>query len=120
MLQAFHVRRLVRNRQKAVRQIRKGDYMNKAKTLKFHRAVGAMLRTQREELGMTQGQVAKKLGVTFQLVQNVERGTKRGENGKTIPTPMSITRYVDFCQVLSIDPTTGINRILQGLSGRTA
>jgi len=92
--------------------------MTKAKTFKFHRAVGAMLKESREAQGMSQQQVADKLKTTFQMVQNWERGTKRGESGKMIPTPMSIVRYVDFCNVLGMDAGQTLTEVINKVGGK--
>lgn len=39
--------------------------------------VGARIRLRRRLLGLTQGQLAEALGITFQQVQKYERGTNR-------------------------------------------
>lgn len=41
------------------------------------RSVGARIRLRRKELGITQSDLAKELGVTFQQVQKYERGVNR-------------------------------------------
>jgi len=87
--------------------------MNKSDTLKLSRAIGSLLKAARETIGMTQKQVAGKLKVSYPLVQHAERGSKIGENGKRIPTPMSIARYCDFCRVLGIDAGQTLNLALQ-------
>lgn len=41
------------------------------------RSVGARIRLRRKKLGITQSDLAKELGVTFQQVQKYERGVNR-------------------------------------------
>tara|TARA_B100001939_G_C16454794_1_gene410491 strand:+ start:24 stop:287 length:264 start_codon:yes stop_codon:yes gene_type:complete len=41
----------------------------------FNQAVGLKIKSRRNELNLTQTEVAKKLGVTFQQVQKYEKGT---------------------------------------------
>ena len=40
-------------------------------------AIGARIRARRRELGLTQAQLAERLGVSFQQVQKYERGDNR-------------------------------------------
>ena len=40
-------------------------------------AIGARLRTRRRQLGLSQSDLADKLGVSFQQVQKYERGANR-------------------------------------------
>ena len=40
-------------------------------------AIGARMRTRRRQLGLSQSQLADKLGVSFQQVQKYERGANR-------------------------------------------
>lgn len=45
-------------------------------------AVGRLIKKRRLELGFSQDQIAKSIGVTFQQVQKYERGTNRISAGK--------------------------------------
>ena len=54
--------------------------------------VGSMLRTRRQELGLSQTAVAERLGVTFQQVQKYERGMNR----------ISASRLHDLCEILGV------------------
>ena len=58
----------------------------------FNQAVGVKIRSRRNELHLTQTEVANKLGVTFQQVQKYEKGT----NG------CSAKRIADVAKVLNI------------------
>jgi transcriptional regulator with XRE-family HTH domain len=86
--------------------------MNKSDTLKFSRAIGSLLKSARETIGMTKVQVASKLKVKRQRVQNVERGSQQGRNGR-IPTPLSVVNYCDICKVLGINAGQVVNLALQ-------
>lgn len=56
--------------------------------------VGKRLRQRRTFLGMTQEQLGKALGITFQQVQKYERGTNR----------VGASRLYDISQVLDVAP----------------
>ncbi len=47
------------------------------RTTEIDRVIGAKIRMRRGEIGMTQTQLAQKIGVTFQQVQKYELGTNR-------------------------------------------
>ena len=47
------------------------------RTTEVDRVIGAKIRMRRGEIGMTQTQLAQKIGVTFQQVQKYEQGTNR-------------------------------------------
>src|SRR5215467_15094246 len=53
-------------------------------------ALGARVRLRRKELGMSQDQLAKAVGITFQQVQKYEHGTNR----------ISFSRLVEICDAL--------------------
>lgn len=46
--------------------------------------IGEAIRTRREEIRMTQAQLGKAIGVTFQQVQKYERGTNRVAASKLV------------------------------------
>jgi len=52
--------------------------------------VGAKVKSRRLILGLSQEDLAKSIGLTFQQVQKYERGTNR----------ISVSRLVDICKVL--------------------
>ena len=47
------------------------------RTTEIDHVIGAKIRMRRGEIGMTQTQLAQKIGVTFQQVQKYEQGTNR-------------------------------------------
>ncbi len=53
-------------------------------------ALGGRIRLRRRELGMTQEQLARQVGITFQQVQKYERGTNR----------VSFSRLVEMADAL--------------------
>lgn len=57
--------------------------------------VGARMQLRRTLLGMTQEQLAKSIGVSFQQVQKYERGLNR----------LSASRLFDVCQALGVSIT---------------
>ena len=54
--------------------------------------VGAKVKSRRLILGLSQEELAKSIGLTFQQVQKYERGTNR----------ISVSRLVDICKVLKV------------------
>ncbi|WP_174299253.1 helix-turn-helix domain-containing protein [Caulobacter sp. S45] len=59
-------------------------------------AVGLRLRTLRKSRGMSQEQLGRALGITFQQIQKYERGTNR----------ISASMLVKSARALSVAPTT--------------
>jgi len=56
--------------------------------------IGATIRVQRLKLGMSQSELGKALGVTFQQIQKYESGTNA----------VASTRIPDLCRTLKISP----------------
>ena len=54
--------------------------------------VGSKVKSRRLILGLSQEELAKSIGLTFQQVQKYERGTNR----------ISVSRLVDICKVLKV------------------
>ena len=48
-----------------------------SRTVALELAIGARIRTRRRQLGLSQSDLADKLGVSFQQVQKYERGSNR-------------------------------------------
>ncbi|MFT3832231.1 MAG: helix-turn-helix domain-containing protein [Micropruina sp.] len=61
---------------------------------------GARLRLRRESMGLTQGEVAARAGVTRQLVSRIEHGHPRAEFGGVI----AVVRALDAALLLSDSP----------------
>jgi transcriptional regulator with XRE-family HTH domain len=68
--------------------------------------VGARIRLRRSLLGMTQGTVAARLGITFQQLQKYERGLNR----------VSSSRLYDLCRVLDVQ----VVYFFDGIDGKVA
>ena len=56
--------------------------------------IGSVIRMQRVKVGMSQGELGKGLGVTFQQIQKYENGTNA----------VASTRIPDLCRVIEISP----------------
>lgn len=54
--------------------------------------IGSKVKSRRLILGLSQEELAKAIGLTFQQVQKYERGTNR----------ISVSRLVDICKVLKV------------------
>jgi transcriptional regulator with XRE-family HTH domain len=68
--------------------------------------IGAFIRMQRVKLGMSQTDLGKALGVTFQQIQKYERGTNS----------VASSRIPDLCRTLAISPNDlfGISAKMDG------
>jgi len=53
------------------------DPTDPAKTAQMELAIGARMRTRRRQMGLSQSDLAARLGVSFQQVQKYERGANR-------------------------------------------
>ncbi len=53
------------------------DAKDPGRTAQLELAIGARMRTRRRQLGLSQSDLAGRLGVTFQQVQKYERGANR-------------------------------------------
>src|ERR1700742_1045518 len=62
--------------------------------LLIDKRIGTAIRLQRMKLGLSQTQLGKLLGVTFQQVQKYEQGTNS----------VASTRIGDLCQALNVSP----------------
>jgi len=56
--------------------------------------IGSVIRMQRAKLRMSQGELGKGLGVTFQQIQKYENGTNA----------VASTRIPDLCRIIEISP----------------
>jgi transcriptional regulator with XRE-family HTH domain len=64
------------------------------KNATFHRQVGLRIREARERRGLTQVELARKLGFTYQAVQKYEDGRN----------PISLKLACDIAKVLAVSP----------------
>ena len=53
------------------------DAYDPGRTTQLELAIGARIRTRRKQLGLSQSDLAERLGVSFQQVQKYERGANR-------------------------------------------
>jgi transcriptional regulator with XRE-family HTH domain len=53
------------------------DVKDPVRTTQLELAIGARMRTRRRQLGLSQSDLAERLGVSFQQVQKYERGANR-------------------------------------------
>ncbi|MDO4427791.1 MAG: helix-turn-helix transcriptional regulator [Moraxella sp.] len=57
---------------------------------------------RRQELGLTQRQLADRLGVIYSLIGKIETGDRR----------LDVVEFIEFCQGLEIDPNELINLLI--------
>ncbi len=67
--------------------------------------VGSLLRGERVSRGMTQMQVAEKMGITYQQLHKIEKGINR----------LAIPRFLAWCDSVQVDPVY-IMRLIKGSS----
>lgn len=72
----------------------------KPKTL--DKVAGKYMRARRNESNITQMMVADVVGVTFQQVQKVEKGTNR----------MSLSSFFKYCEAVKVTPQKAVKDIL--------
>ena len=75
--------------------------------------VGAKVKSRRLMLGLSQEELAKSIGLTFQQVQKYERGTNR----------ISVSRLIDIARALKTPLeyfTDGIATLAEGMRSKTA
>lgn len=75
--------------------------------------VGAKVKSRRLMLGLSQEELAKSIGLTFQQVQKYERGTNR----------ISVSRLIDIARALKTPLdyfTDGIATLAEGMRGKPA
>ena len=79
---------------------RPGDLMAKTIYRAEYRHLVDLLRERRESLGISQGQLAERLGWTQQKVSFVETGARR----------MDVLEYIHMARALGLSPTTAFSR----------
>jgi transcriptional regulator with XRE-family HTH domain len=80
----------------------------KKKANSVDKYVGNQVRVRRMTLGMSQGDLAKRLGLTFQQVQKYEKGANRIGAG----------RLFDLARILDVEVVYFYDGLLEPLSGR--
>lgn len=83
------------------------------------RYVGQQVRQARQELGLTQEDVAERLGVTFQQVQKYESGGSRLSAGRLRDIAITLHKPIDFFyEPFDVEPVAS-NEAGQDLRRRT-
>jgi transcriptional regulator with XRE-family HTH domain len=87
---------------------KEGNSMKVRELRRFRGEVGGTLHLMRATAGVTLQDVADELGVSYQMVQHWEKGTKA----------LDISRFVEICQIFKQPPGRLINTILRNHNGR--
>jgi transcriptional regulator with XRE-family HTH domain len=66
-----------------------------------HEALRAFIRTKREKAGLTQHQLAKKLGRSQSYVATIETGQRR----------IDVVEFIDLAAVLGFDPAAAVRHL---------
>jgi len=72
-----------------------------------YRRIPGMLREMREQAGLTQRELAKRLRSSQPLVHKTEIGERRGD----------ITEFLDWCLACGVDPERAFRELLRQRSG---
>lgn len=77
--------------------------MDVKKSKKLHAMLGAMLRQQRNNRGLTQDDVAVATGVDRRHYGRIESGQSK----------TSVTRLIEICKILDVDPGSLVSRLAE-------
>ena len=77
--------------------------MSKSIYREEHRTLLSLVREGRESRGMTQADVAEKIGLTQARVSDLERGGRR----------MDVLEYLDYCAAIGLDPIATLRRVVE-------
>jgi len=86
-----------------------------APTAEFEQEIGARIRARRRQLGLSQSELAAKLGVSFQQVQKYERGANRVAASTLVAAAAALGVSVGWL-VAEETPQTGEKELLSALS----
>lgn len=70
---------------------------------RHYQALLRLLRQCREEAGLTQVELGKRLGNTQTFISKIERGERR----------MDVVEFAEFCDALGMDPMAAFARFLE-------
>lgn len=73
----------------------------KANHAAIYRRVPAFLRQMREEAGLTQRQLAKRIRQSLSWVHRCETGSRR----------VDVAEFIEFCEGCDVDPTTAFKSL---------
>ena len=62
---------------------------------KEHEHLRAMLKQQRDKLGLTQRALAERMGVIYSLIGKIETGDRR----------LDVIEFIDYCRALELEPS---------------
>jgi transcriptional regulator with XRE-family HTH domain len=78
--------------------------LTKAQHAKGYARIPALLRTLREDAGLTQREIGKRLRRPQSWVYNCESGNRR----------VDLAEFCEWCRACQVDPTAGLRRFLRG------
>lgn len=74
---------------------------------RHYQALLRLLRQLRDEAGLTQVELGRKLGNTQTFISKIERGERR----------MDVVEFAEFCDALGVDPINALARFLEQRRG---
>jgi transcriptional regulator with XRE-family HTH domain len=77
--------------------------MPKSLQAQRYRQLPAMLREMREKAGLTQRELAKKLGISHVMVHNSETAERR----------LDVAEFADWCAACKVDPIEALEELLR-------
>lgn len=76
------------------------------RTHNIDKAIGAVVKSARQDIGMSQEALSARLGVTFQQMQKYEKGKNR----------IALSTFLLICHVMDVPAVTMFDLVLQSLA----
>ena len=92
------------------------DAMEPARFMQLELAIGARLRTRRKQLGLSQSDLAERLGVSFQQVQKYERGANRVAASTLLAAAQALNVTVGWLVGEDVVPDAGDEEVFRALA----
>ena len=92
------------------------DAMEPARFMQLELAIGARLRTRRRQLGLSQSDLAERLGVSFQQVQKYERGANRVAASTLLAASQALNVTVGWLVGEDVVPEAGDEEVFRALA----
>lgn len=92
------------------------DALEPGRFMQLELAIGARLRTRRKQLGLSQADLAERLGVSFQQVQKYERGANRVAASTLLAAAQALNVTVGWLVGEDVAPDAGDEEVFRALA----